>query len=64
MPVTKSEAAELRNTAIPAKSPVAVEGLERTGIGIREWIGLAAYRVTGKIDDLLPGPVRNQKQRS
>jgi uncharacterized SAM-binding protein YcdF (DUF218 family) len=40
-------------------SPVAVEGLERTGIGIREWIGLAAYRVTGKIDDLLPGPVRN-----
>jgi uncharacterized SAM-binding protein YcdF (DUF218 family) len=45
-------------------SPVAVEGLERTGIGIREWIGLAAYRVTGKIDDLLPGPVRNQKQRS
>jgi uncharacterized SAM-binding protein YcdF (DUF218 family) len=40
-------------------SPVAVEGLERTGIGIREWIGLAAYWVTGKIDDLLPGPVRN-----
>jgi uncharacterized SAM-binding protein YcdF (DUF218 family) len=40
-------------------SPVAVEGLERTGIGIREWIGLAAYRVTGKIDDLFPGPVRN-----
>ena len=40
-------------------SPVAVEGLERTGIGIREWIGLAAYWVTGKIDDLLPGPVRD-----
>jgi uncharacterized SAM-binding protein YcdF (DUF218 family) len=45
-------------------SPVAVEGLQRTGIGIREWIGLAAYRLTGKIDDLLPGPVRNEKQRS
>jgi uncharacterized SAM-binding protein YcdF (DUF218 family) len=40
-------------------SPVAVEGLQRTGIGIREWIGLAAYWLTGKIDDLLPGPVRN-----
>jgi uncharacterized SAM-binding protein YcdF (DUF218 family) len=40
-------------------SPVVVEGLERTDIGIREWIGLAAYWLTGKIDDLLPGPVRN-----
>ncbi len=40
-------------------SPVAVDGLERTDIGIREWIGLLAYWVTGKIDDLLPGPVRN-----
>jgi uncharacterized SAM-binding protein YcdF (DUF218 family) len=40
-------------------SPRALEGLERTDIGIREWIGLAAYWVTGKIDDLLPGPVRN-----
>jgi uncharacterized SAM-binding protein YcdF (DUF218 family) len=40
-------------------SPVAVEGLERTDIGIREWIGLTAYWVTGKIDDLLPGPARN-----
>jgi uncharacterized SAM-binding protein YcdF (DUF218 family) len=40
-------------------SPVAIEGLQRTDIGIREWIGLAAYWATGKIDDLLPGPVRN-----
>jgi uncharacterized SAM-binding protein YcdF (DUF218 family) len=40
-------------------SPVAAEGLQRTDIGIREWIGLAAYWLTGKIDDLLPGPVRN-----
>jgi uncharacterized SAM-binding protein YcdF (DUF218 family) len=44
---------------ILAFSPVAVEGLERTDIGTREWIGLAAYWLTGKIDDLLPGPVRN-----
>jgi uncharacterized SAM-binding protein YcdF (DUF218 family) len=47
---------------ILAFSPVAVEGLERTDIGIREWMGLVAYWVTGKIDDLLPGPVRNQKR--
>jgi uncharacterized SAM-binding protein YcdF (DUF218 family) len=40
-------------------SPLAVEGLERTDISIREWIGLAAYWLTGKIDDLLPGPVRD-----
>jgi uncharacterized SAM-binding protein YcdF (DUF218 family) len=45
---------------ILAFSPVAVEGLERTDIGIREWIGLAAYWLTGKIDDVLPGPVRNK----
>jgi uncharacterized SAM-binding protein YcdF (DUF218 family) len=44
---------------ILAVGPVAVDGLERTDIGIREWIGLVAYWVTGKIDDLLPGPVRN-----
>ena len=44
---------------ILAFSPRAVEGLERTDIGTREWIGLAAYWLTGKIDDLLPGPVRN-----
>ena len=38
-------------------STVAVDGLARTDIAVREWIGLVAYRVTGKIDDLLPGPV-------
>ena len=35
----------------------AVDGLARTDIAVREWIGLIAYRATGKIDDLLPGPV-------
>ena len=40
-------------------SPRALEGLERTDIGVREWMGLAAYWVTGKIDDVLPGPIRN-----
>jgi uncharacterized SAM-binding protein YcdF (DUF218 family) len=37
-------------------SVVAIEGLERTDIAVREWIGLIAYWATGKIDALLPGP--------
>jgi uncharacterized SAM-binding protein YcdF (DUF218 family) len=37
-------------------SPLAVEGLERTDTAVREWIGLAAYWLTGKIDALLPAP--------
>ena len=35
---------------------VATDGLGRTDLAVREWIGLMAYRATGKIDDLLPGP--------
>jgi uncharacterized SAM-binding protein YcdF (DUF218 family) len=38
---------------------IAVDGLIRTDVAVREWIGLVAYRATGKIDDLLPGPVKN-----
>jgi uncharacterized SAM-binding protein YcdF (DUF218 family) len=37
----------------------ATEGLLRTDIAVREWIGLIAYRLTGKTDDLLPGPSDN-----
>ena len=37
-------------------SNVTVEGLARTDLAIREWMGLVAYRLTGKIDDWLPGP--------
>ena len=37
-------------------SNVAVEGLARTDLAVREWMGLIAYRLTGKIDELLPGP--------
>jgi uncharacterized SAM-binding protein YcdF (DUF218 family) len=37
-------------------SNVAVDGLLRTDIAVREWIGLVAYRATGRIDELLPGP--------
>ncbi len=37
-------------------SKVALEGLGRTDLAVREWMGLIAYRVTGSIDELLPGP--------
>jgi uncharacterized SAM-binding protein YcdF (DUF218 family) len=37
----------------------ATDGLLKTDIAIREWIGLIAYRLTGKTDDLLPGPSRD-----
>jgi uncharacterized SAM-binding protein YcdF (DUF218 family) len=34
-----------------------LEGLSRTDIAMREWLGLIAYRVTGRLDELLPGPM-------
>lgn len=37
-------------------SSVAVLGLERTDIAMREWIGLTAYWLTGKTDHFFPGP--------
>ena len=37
-------------------SNVVLDGLGRTDLAVREWAGLIAYRATGKIDDLLPGP--------
>ncbi len=46
-------------TGLLTFSPLADGGLERTDIAVREWIGLAAYRATGKIDALLPGPGQN-----
>jgi hypothetical protein len=39
-------------------SPLAIKGLERTEIAMREWIGLTAYWITGKTDNFLPGPDR------
>jgi uncharacterized SAM-binding protein YcdF (DUF218 family) len=38
---------------------LAIDGLGRTDLAVREWIGLVAYRATGKIDELLPGPSAN-----
>ncbi|MEP6841465.1 MAG: YdcF family protein [Bradyrhizobium sp.] len=37
----------------------ALDGLARLDTAAREWMGLIAYRATGKIDQLLPGPVPN-----
>jgi uncharacterized SAM-binding protein YcdF (DUF218 family) len=42
-----------------AFTPVAIEGLRRTDIAIREWLGLIAYRLTGRTGELLPGPARD-----
>jgi len=42
-----------------AFSSFAIEGLSRTEVGLREWLGLIAYRATGKIDELFPGPMTN-----
>jgi uncharacterized SAM-binding protein YcdF (DUF218 family) len=38
---------------------LATDGLIRTDLATREWIGLTAYRLNGKIDDLLPGPSKD-----
>ncbi len=37
-------------------SSVALDGLERTDVAVREWMGLVVYWATGRIDRLLPGP--------
>lgn len=34
----------------------AMDSLQNTTLGIREWIGLFVYWMTGRIDQLLPGP--------
>ena len=43
-------------SSLASFATVATDGLLRTDIAVREWIGLLAYRLTGKTDDLLPGP--------
>ena len=40
-------------TRFPAYSE---EGLQHTYLAVREWLGLVAYRLTGRTDALFPGP--------
>ncbi|HEU0082857.1 MAG TPA: YdcF family protein [Bradyrhizobium sp.] len=44
------------NGDLPAPSMLASDGLQHIDIAIREWIGLAAYRISGKTSELVPGP--------
>jgi uncharacterized SAM-binding protein YcdF (DUF218 family) len=37
-------------------SPFALDGLQRTEIAVREYLGLAAYRIAGRTSELFPGP--------
>ena len=46
-------------SSLASFTPVATDGLLKTDIAVREWIGLVAYRLTGKTDDLLPGPSKD-----
>ncbi len=36
--------------------PMLSEGLRRTDVAVREWVGLVVYRLTGRSTELLPGP--------
>jgi uncharacterized SAM-binding protein YcdF (DUF218 family) len=37
-------------------SPFALDGLERTEVAVREYLGLAAYWMSGRTSELFPGP--------
>jgi uncharacterized SAM-binding protein YcdF (DUF218 family) len=41
---------------VMAFSSRGAEGLSHTDTGLREWMGLVAYRLTGKMDQLFPAP--------
>jgi uncharacterized SAM-binding protein YcdF (DUF218 family) len=53
-----------RGTDLLTLSTVAGDGFMRVDLAVREWMGLIAYWATGKIDDLLPGPIPDQKPLS
>jgi uncharacterized SAM-binding protein YcdF (DUF218 family) len=41
----------------------ALDGLSRTDLAVREWMGLIAYRAVGRTDALLPGPSTSSAAR-
>jgi uncharacterized SAM-binding protein YcdF (DUF218 family) len=38
---------------------LSADNLFRTDLAVREWIGLLAYRLAGRTDELLPGPAKD-----
>jgi uncharacterized SAM-binding protein YcdF (DUF218 family) len=40
------------------------EGMAHIDAGVREWIGLVAYRITGKTRELFPGPLPEENRAS
>lgn len=42
-------------------SAFSLDGLERVDLAMREWIGLAAYWISGKTGGFFPGPENNNK---
>jgi uncharacterized SAM-binding protein YcdF (DUF218 family) len=38
---------------------IGADGLSRTDVAVREWIGLVAYRLMGRTNELLPGPAQD-----
>ena len=38
---------------------MSLDGLGRTDVAVREWIGLVVYRLAGRTSDLLPGPAKD-----
>jgi uncharacterized SAM-binding protein YcdF (DUF218 family) len=40
--------------------PTMSEGLRRTDVAVREWVGLVAYWLTGKSSELFPAPTRDR----
>jgi hypothetical protein len=45
-----------RVTSVPDFEMFSVQGLRRTDIAVREWVGLLAYWLRGRTDRLFPGP--------
>jgi len=41
-------------------SPFALDGLERTEVAVREYLGLVAYWISGRTSELFPGPDPDQ----
>jgi uncharacterized SAM-binding protein YcdF (DUF218 family) len=41
--------------------PTVGDGLRRTDTAVREWVGLAAYWITGKSSELFPAPTRDTR---